>query len=204
MDPISYLSPTTLPSAEPPALSTRENEEQNAMEAVRELLFGKRVAEFHSQMEALEHRMTAAISRLENFAQQRFAELERSLQETERRLTQALTNEATERQQESSHSKKMVDERFGLVHRNMETFALETAKHLEARRSELHNVRKELAAETKHLRDHTPTLHGLAELFQQTSERLLHHLPTAPELLPSPSPRASTPSEVATFEGLPN
>jgi hypothetical protein len=178
------------------------------MEAVRELLFGKRVAEFHSQMEGLEHRMNASISRLENFVQQRFAEFERSLQETERRLAQAVSNEATERQQESNHSKKMVDERFSLVHRNMETFALETAKHLEARRSELHNVRKEIAAETKHLRDHTPTLHDLAELFQQSSDRLRNTVSksAAPltEITEQVGHRMAAPAEVVTFEGLPN
>jgi hypothetical protein len=175
------------------------------MEAVRELLFGKRVAEFHVQMENLEQRMNAAVHRLETYAQQRFAEIERLVQETERRIAMTISGEVSDRQADSVLSKKMVDERFSLVHRNMETFALETAKHLEAGRHELHTVHQELSAETKHLRDHTPTLHVLADLFHSTSQQLRAVLPNAPgQPAEAPCDRASEPSPESVFEGLPS
>lgn len=171
MDSIAHSSISGQQALEP-ASPIHQQEEQNAMEAVRELLFGKRVAEFHAQMESLEQRLSATVQRIESYAHQRFAEIERLITDGERRMTQMVAQEQASRHAEANASKKMLDDRFGLIHRNMETFALETAKHLEARRSELHHVRQELAAETQHLRETTPTLHGLADLFKHTSDRL--------------------------------
>ena len=209
MDPISYSNNYTPQTTQPaaPAAMDRGHEENNAMEAVRELLFGKRVAEFHAQMESLEQRINLSIQRLEGYAQQRFTDLERSLQESERRLMQALSNEGSDRRNESVSAKKMTDERFSLMHRNMETFALETAKHLEARRSELQQARKEFAAETQHLREHTPTLHSLADLFQHTSHQLRSALPQANQTASTPAETHPRQREQATapavLEGLP-
>ncbi len=204
MDPLSHSSIPSQQAVGNPA-TVHQQEEQNAMEAVRELLFGKRVAEFHAQMESLEQRLSATVQRVESYAQQRFAELERLLADGERRMSQLVAQEQANRHAETTASKKMLDDRFGLIHRNMETFALETANHLETRRAELHQVREELAAETQHLRDHTPTLHGLADLFKHTSERLRGAASKAearPET-PEAELRQSAPAvAAASFDGL--
>ena len=147
-------------------------EESQAMEAVRELLFGKRVAEFQSKLESLNDKFGDALQRFESLLQNRFGELERMLRETEGRLSQALVHEQLSRQNELATVQKSLDQRLSETEKYRETLALETARQLDMQRQEIAQARRELAAETLQLRQTTPTLHGLADLFMATSERL--------------------------------
>jgi hypothetical protein len=165
--------PTALTAVgESSAATARLAEEMNAMEAVRELLFGKRVTEFHQMLQQTEDRLSAAVHRLEMLTEQRFAEMERRLSETAQQFQQLVATEQVTRQQELHGFRKSAEHRFGQGERYVETLAKETARQLEIRRAEMEQVKAELTQETQLLRQTTPTTESLADLFQKASQRL--------------------------------
>ena len=188
----SYAQPRSeFGPADSQAQAQRLAEEMSAMEAVRELLFGKRVAELQSRLDQLDEKFASALHRLEVQAQQRLSEVDRMIREMESRMLQAISSEEIARQQEVSVLQKATHTRFTQTEKYVETLAQETARQQEAIRVDLRKAQAELSAETHHLRLSTPTLHGLADLFQQTSERLKKSYLGSDEQ-PAPAPRAAT------------
>jgi hypothetical protein len=191
MDTSYATEPSQFGTADTQAQTQRLAEEMSAMEAVRELLFGKRVAELQSRLDQLDENFASALHRLEVQSQQRLADLDRMFREMESRMLQAISSEEIARQQEVSVLQKATHSRFTQTEKYVETLAQETARQQEAIRVDLRKAHAELSAETHHLRLSTPTLHGLAELFQQTSERLKKSY-LGSDQMPAPAPRAAT------------
>lgn len=188
----SYAPPQSeFGPADSQAQAQRLAEEMSAMEAVRELLFGKRVAELQARLDQLDENFASALHRFEVQSQQRLADLDRMVREMEARMLQAISSEEIARQQEVSVLQKATHSRFTQTEKYVETLAQETARQQEAIRVDLRKAQAELSAETHHLRLSTPTLHGLADLFQQTSERLKKSYLGSDEQ-PAPAPRGAT------------
>lgn len=186
-------------------------EEMNAMEAVRELLFGKRLSELQVRLDSIDEYFRAALFRLESNTQQRFAELEKTLNQAEVRLSQLISSEELSRQHDLNGLQKATEQRFAQTEKYVETLAQETGRQQQAIRGELRKMHQDFAAETHQIRQTTPTIHGLADLFQQSSERLKSSLlgtPAAPTPIattrakPLEGPRESAMSVAALEEGL--
>lgn len=142
------------------------------MEAVRQLLFGKRVTEIQAHVSSLAAGFDSALKQLETLCLQRIGALEKAVTSLHEGLVQRTEEAEIVRQQELQSLQQSTDSRFVRNEKFVESLGREIAGQQAAIRSEFKNLHKELLAETYHIRQTTPTLTGLADLFQQTSQRL--------------------------------